>query len=113
MARHLLSGLSGLGRELPFAIRLPEWQVSGAKSGEAKGSNGSFCDMRRAGKQSFDGPTRRDGVQTSSTQAWTTGFARPRAARDGSSLEADITAFLRAEPRRPRGALKRTSRRQV
>ena len=42
-----------MGGELPFADDPSERQVSGGESREAKDSNGSFCDMGRAGKRSF------------------------------------------------------------
>ena len=73
---------------------------------------GSFCDMRLAGKLSFDGPTRRGGVQTSLTQAWTTGFGWRDVATDWSGLRADISAAHRAETDQPLEFSERTLPRQ-
>jgi hypothetical protein len=54
--------------------------------------NGSFCDMRTARERTFGGPSRGEGLQKASTEAWKTGSGWSMATNDRSPPEADISA---------------------
>jgi hypothetical protein len=53
---------------------------------------GSFCDMRTARERTFGGPSRGEGLQKASTEAWKTGSGWSMATNDRSPPEADISA---------------------
>ncbi len=95
-------------QEIALASRRYERPLGGAQSELLKDYYGSFCDMRRASKRSFDGHIARCGIQTSCSEAAKTGFGGPGVANDWSGLRDDISAAHRGEPFQPLGIPERT-----